>query len=228
LFDAPTTFWLRSLPRARTGIVVAIALGLAAAEAPWVALHARGGGPVAGAAAVTCAAALHAFVVGPRWLVAAGVAAAVVLGGPAWAQLAVGAAGCAVAIPSALRAAPERAARRRYARLELAAAAPVLVIAAGGLVDAFVAAERETGWLLDACAAGPELRAGALAGAAALAGAGAGAVFAGLTAAPRAIPDGAVVAVALALLRRRARDGSRAMIAAGVVGFAGALLGWYL
>jgi hypothetical protein len=175
LVDAPTTFWLRSLPGARAGVLAAVAIGLAAVEAPWVVLFARGAGPVAGAAALLCAAAAHASLIGGPPLLAALIVAAVALGAPAWALVAVGAAAGMVAVPAAVRAAPERAARPQVPLVKgpapvalalaylasawraapAAASRAVIVAAAGGALAALLS--RNTGQSLQLAVGAPML-----------------------------------------------------------------------
>jgi hypothetical protein len=113
LFQTPSTYYLRTLPRTGVAIGVALGVGLVAVEAPWIALFARGAGPVAGLGAAVVAAALHASVVAPVPLAAVILVATILWPLPEAAFLLFGLAVAIVAVRAAYRRAPERAARPR-------------------------------------------------------------------------------------------------------------------
>jgi hypothetical protein len=110
LFAMPSTFYLRTLPRTAPGLTLGVAVGLFGAESPWVALHARGAGVLAGVAALALAASLQAAWVARAPLLALPPLAA--LAGPlGWpVRAAVGLATLPLAAWHAHRRAPERAA----------------------------------------------------------------------------------------------------------------------
>jgi hypothetical protein len=214
LFATPTTFYLRSLPSTLAPTVAAVTLGLVAVESPWIVLHARGGGPLLGAAAAVLAVGLHTALLARWFLVAVVLLGAVAWPVPAALGLAAGGAASLLAARRAFRAAPERAARpeRRSVAgpapvalalaylvsawrsapaaflravlvagagaaltalvgrnndaggslpFALAMSAPVLVVAAGGIVEVVIAAERDAGWLVAATPASPAVSVGA-------------------------------------------------------------------
>lgn len=111
LFATPATFYLRSLPSTLVPTSAAIALGLAAVESPWIVLHARGGGPLVGAAAALVATGLHTALLARAFVVVALLLAAVAWPAPAALGLAAGAAATAYAARRAFQSAPERASR---------------------------------------------------------------------------------------------------------------------
>jgi hypothetical protein len=118
LFTAPGLFYLRALPTPRL-----LQLGLHAAylfllETPLIVLHARGAGPIAGAAAGVAAAAAHSLLVAPRVRPVEGAGALALLAALAWpvpwaALLGIGVLVLVAAVPIAWRRAPELGARRR-------------------------------------------------------------------------------------------------------------------
>jgi hypothetical protein len=224
LIQTPSTYYLRTLPRTGAAIAVALALGLAAIESPWIALYARGAGPLAGLTVALVAAGLHAAVVAPAPLAALVLAALLLWPLPDVGFLAIGVTVAVLAVRSAYRRAPERAARRRRGlvvgpapvalalaylacalrstpaaltrgilvaiaggaltalvahnntaegsiALALGMTGPILIVAAGGVVEALAVAEREASWLLITTRSGDGVQRGARAAATAAVGA---------------------------------------------------------
>ncbi len=130
----PELFYLRALPIGPAVWWISLAAIGVAVQAPWAALHWRGGGGAVGLAAGLCAAgASAALAVRPRRPVelaamaaaAGGVAMVIILGAPAWAGIAVGALAMGVAVPIAWRRAPESAVARRGTRTWIAGPVPI-------------------------------------------------------------------------------------------------------
>ncbi len=133
LFDTPSTFYLRAFPVPRWHFHAVTAAQLAVIELPWIALYARGAGPLAGLGAATSTIGVHAALVslgglggGARRfrveailaaIFVAAIAGVIAIPASSAGIFAVGLVAAAITVPIAWRRAPERGASRRNARI---------------------------------------------------------------------------------------------------------------
>lgn len=120
VFETPDTFYLRALPVPRWKFCAVHAAHLAALQAPWILLHARGGGWQAAAGATSLSVGGHALLcartVRPQE-VAAGGLLLLAASQARMLEIPAGIAAAVIGTRSAFRRAPERRARRKASRV---------------------------------------------------------------------------------------------------------------
>lgn len=132
--DVPQTFFLRALPVPRWQLIAVSTAHIAAVEAPWVLLWARGDGALAALTAASAAVGAHGLMIAAEArtasllavaLVAVAAAPAVLV--PGSVKLAAGLVAASMGASAAFRRAPERAGRRARVPIPRAPAAALAI-----------------------------------------------------------------------------------------------------